>query len=80
MMYTKEIFLCGILSIERSRSYATIEIVGLEGALGRVTMGEHRHPKWYQQYGKKQNTKTKVTTDNSVSSGKMAKSCSTVIF
>ena len=41
-----------------------IEIVELEGALGHVTMGKHGNPKWYQQGGKKQNTKTKATMNN----------------
>ena len=45
----------------------SIEIVGLEGTLGQVTMGEHGNPKWYQQGGKKQSTVSKDTTDNSVS-------------
>ena len=48
----------------------SIEIVGLEGALGHVTMGEHGNPKLYQQGGKKQNTETRTTTDNSVLRGK----------
>ena len=49
----------------------TIEIVGLEGALGHMTTSEHGNPKWYQQSGKKQNTEAKTTTDNSVSRGEI---------
>ena len=44
---------------------STIEIVGLEGALGHVTIEEHGNQKWYQQGGKKQTMETKATTDNS---------------
>ena len=49
---------------------ATIEIVGLEGTLGHVTMGKHGKPNWCQQGGKKQNMETKATADHSVSRGK----------
>ena len=45
----------------------TKEIVGLEGPLGHVKMGEHGTSKWYQQGGKMQCTETKATTYDSVS-------------